>query len=54
LVVDPWKKRNVVVPDGGETLNETERVAENVAVAVDAPVVFGTIILPAEIDVAPV
>ena len=54
LVVAPGKNRNVVVPDGGETLNETERPVVNDAVAVDAPVVFGTIILPEEIDVAPV
>jgi hypothetical protein len=55
LVVAPGKNRNVVVPDGGETLNETERVVfVNVAVPVLAPIVFGTIMLPAEIDVAPV
>jgi hypothetical protein len=36
-------------------LKETERVVfVNVAVPVLAPVVFGTIILPEEIDVAPV
>ena len=38
--VDPWKNLNVVVPEGGATLNETESTVPNVAVAVDAPVVW--------------
>ena len=54
LVVVPWKKRNVVIPDGGETLKETERPAPNVAVAVDAPVVFKAIMNPAVRVVDPV
>ena len=51
---EPWKNRNVVVPDGGETLNETERPAPNVAVAVDAPVVLEATIKPEVRDVDPV
>jgi hypothetical protein len=55
FIVDPWKKRNVVVPDGGETLNETERPPlVNDAVAVEAPVVFKARSVPALIIVEPV
>ena len=54
LVVVPWKNRNVVVPDGGATLNETERPTPNVAVAVDATVVLEATIEPELRDVDPV
>jgi hypothetical protein len=53
LVVDPAKKRNVIPAVGG-TLKETVRPVVNVAVAVDAPVVFIARKVPALIVVEPV